>query len=135
MGFEPTTFCMASRRSSQLSYSRTAAKYTDAGDGRRTAPDSAIAPTQASPARQLERWPSVDRTTAPSGASSGDHRRRLNAPTHRMMKSRVCGRARRTDRLFRTGRNRFGNRTNRLHAVADRQDIEIPNPRLNRGRE
>jgi hypothetical protein len=23
MGFEPTTFCMASRRSSQLSYSRT----------------------------------------------------------------------------------------------------------------
>jgi hypothetical protein len=27
MGFEPTTFCMASRRSSQLSYSRAAAKY------------------------------------------------------------------------------------------------------------
>jgi hypothetical protein len=25
MGFEPTTFCMASRRSSQLSYSRTLA--------------------------------------------------------------------------------------------------------------
>jgi hypothetical protein len=25
MGFEPTTFCMASRRSSQLSYSRTGA--------------------------------------------------------------------------------------------------------------
>ena len=25
MGFEPTTFCMASRRSSQLSYSRTRA--------------------------------------------------------------------------------------------------------------
>ena len=25
MGFEPTTFCMASRRSSQLSYSRTVA--------------------------------------------------------------------------------------------------------------
>ena len=25
MGFEPTTFCMASRRSSQLSYSRTMA--------------------------------------------------------------------------------------------------------------
>src|SRR4051794_22405877 len=27
MGFEPTTFCMASRRSSQLSYSRAAKKY------------------------------------------------------------------------------------------------------------
>jgi hypothetical protein len=26
MGFEPTTFCMASRRSSQLSYSRTEAE-------------------------------------------------------------------------------------------------------------
>ena len=28
MGLEPTTFCMASRRSSQLSYSRTAAQYS-----------------------------------------------------------------------------------------------------------
>jgi hypothetical protein len=28
MGFEPTTFCMASRRSSQLSYSRAAAHFT-----------------------------------------------------------------------------------------------------------
>jgi hypothetical protein len=27
MGFEPTTFCMASRRSSQLSYSRARRKY------------------------------------------------------------------------------------------------------------
>jgi hypothetical protein len=34
MGFEPTTFCMASRRSSQLSYSRSAAaKYSPAVDG------------------------------------------------------------------------------------------------------
>jgi hypothetical protein len=34
MGFEPTTFCMASRRSSQLSYSRTRAQYSrgPAGD-------------------------------------------------------------------------------------------------------
>jgi hypothetical protein len=31
MGFEPTTFCMASRRSSQLSYSRTGADYRRAG--------------------------------------------------------------------------------------------------------
>jgi hypothetical protein len=28
MGFEPTTFCMASRRSSQLSYIRAEAKYS-----------------------------------------------------------------------------------------------------------
>ncbi len=28
MGFEPTTFCMASRRSSQLSYSRKGAEYS-----------------------------------------------------------------------------------------------------------
>lgn len=28
MGFEPTTFCMASRRSSQLSYIRGTAKYS-----------------------------------------------------------------------------------------------------------
>ena len=28
MGFEPTTFCMASRRSSQLSYIRAVAKYS-----------------------------------------------------------------------------------------------------------
>jgi hypothetical protein len=28
MGFEPTTFCMASRRSSQLSYSRVAVEYS-----------------------------------------------------------------------------------------------------------
>jgi hypothetical protein len=28
MGFEPTTFCMASRRSSQLSYSRAAIEYS-----------------------------------------------------------------------------------------------------------
>ena len=28
MGLEPTTFCMASRRSSQLSYIRAAAKYS-----------------------------------------------------------------------------------------------------------
>jgi hypothetical protein len=28
MGFEPTTFCMASRRSSQLSYIRMGAKYS-----------------------------------------------------------------------------------------------------------
>src|SRR5205814_6281444 len=28
MGFEPTTFCMASRRSSQLSYIRAGAKYS-----------------------------------------------------------------------------------------------------------
>jgi hypothetical protein len=28
MGFEPTTFCMASRRSSQLSYSRTSGEYS-----------------------------------------------------------------------------------------------------------
>ncbi len=27
MGFEPTTFCMASRRSSQLSYSRAREQY------------------------------------------------------------------------------------------------------------
>ena len=30
MGFEPTTFCMASRRSSQLSYSRKVAEYRGA---------------------------------------------------------------------------------------------------------
>jgi hypothetical protein len=28
MGFEPTTFCMASRRSSQLSYIREGEKYS-----------------------------------------------------------------------------------------------------------
>ncbi len=28
MGFEPTTFCMASRRSSQLSYSRANGEYS-----------------------------------------------------------------------------------------------------------
>jgi hypothetical protein len=28
MGLEPTTFCMASRRSSQLSYIRTRAEYS-----------------------------------------------------------------------------------------------------------
>jgi hypothetical protein len=28
MGFEPTTFCMASRRSSQLSYIRTRGQYS-----------------------------------------------------------------------------------------------------------
>ena len=28
MGFEPTTFCMASRRSSQLSYIRVEGKYS-----------------------------------------------------------------------------------------------------------
>ena len=39
MGFEPTTFCMASRRSSQLSYSRTVAHYRCAGAARlRAAP-------------------------------------------------------------------------------------------------
>jgi hypothetical protein len=38
MGFEPTTFCMASRRSSQLSYSRTRAQYS-----RGPAPDFAPA--------------------------------------------------------------------------------------------
>ena len=31
MGFEPTTFCMASRRSSQLSYSRKIAEYIPVG--------------------------------------------------------------------------------------------------------
>ncbi len=30
MGLEPTTFCMASRRSSQLSYIRAGAKYSHA---------------------------------------------------------------------------------------------------------
>jgi hypothetical protein len=30
MGFEPTTFCMASRRSSQLSYSRRGREYSRA---------------------------------------------------------------------------------------------------------
>lgn len=30
MGFEPTTFCMASRRSSQLSYIRESAQYSHA---------------------------------------------------------------------------------------------------------
>jgi hypothetical protein len=30
MGFEPTTFCMASRRSSQLSYIRTPTQYSPA---------------------------------------------------------------------------------------------------------
>ena len=30
-GLEPSTFCMASRRSSQLSYSRESAEYTRAG--------------------------------------------------------------------------------------------------------
>jgi hypothetical protein len=30
MGLEPTTFCMASRRSSQLSYIRVAAQYSHA---------------------------------------------------------------------------------------------------------
>jgi hypothetical protein len=30
MGLEPTTFCMASRRSSQLSYIRAGAKYSPA---------------------------------------------------------------------------------------------------------
>jgi 3'-phosphoadenosine 5'-phosphosulfate (PAPS) 3'-phosphatase len=29
MGLEPTTFCMASRRSSQLSYIRVARQYSD----------------------------------------------------------------------------------------------------------
>ena len=32
MGFEPTTFCMASRRSSQLSYSRTEASLASVDD-------------------------------------------------------------------------------------------------------
>ena len=31
-GFEPSTFCMASRRSSQLSYIRTSAKYSPVGE-------------------------------------------------------------------------------------------------------
>ena len=31
MGLEPTTFCMASRRSSQLSYSRIEGQFTGAG--------------------------------------------------------------------------------------------------------
>ena len=35
MGFEPTTFCMASRRSSQLSYSRASEKYRRAPQARR----------------------------------------------------------------------------------------------------
>jgi hypothetical protein len=30
MGFEPTTFCMASRRSSQLSYIRKSTQYSQA---------------------------------------------------------------------------------------------------------
>ncbi len=34
MGFEPTTFCMASRRSSQLSYSRASGEYSQAAMGR-----------------------------------------------------------------------------------------------------
>src|SRR5680860_673487 len=42
MGLEPTTFCMASRRSSQLSYSRAGAEYTGTvqrlGAGRRAGP-------------------------------------------------------------------------------------------------
>ena len=38
MGFEPTTFCMASRRSSQLSYSRAAPEYSP-GSRARQAPD------------------------------------------------------------------------------------------------
>ena len=33
MGFEPTTFCMASRRSSQLSYSRNDGEYSRATRG------------------------------------------------------------------------------------------------------
>ena len=31
MGFEPTTFCMASRRSSQLSYSRAESEFSVGG--------------------------------------------------------------------------------------------------------
>ena len=34
-GFEPSTFCMASRRSSQLSYSRIWGQFTGAGPIRR----------------------------------------------------------------------------------------------------
>ena len=33
MGFEPTTFCMASRRSSQLSYSRASGEYSQGRSG------------------------------------------------------------------------------------------------------
>jgi hypothetical protein len=37
-GLEPSTFCMASRRSSQLSYSRAVAEYNPAIVGRPTGP-------------------------------------------------------------------------------------------------
>jgi hypothetical protein len=46
MGLEPTTFCMASRRSSQLSYIRVGAQYSLAfsgGCGSRAKPGSAAA--------------------------------------------------------------------------------------------
>jgi hypothetical protein len=41
MGFEPTTFCMASRRSSQLSYSRKPSDYSPALGSRPPGPRAA----------------------------------------------------------------------------------------------
>ena len=64
MGFEPTTFCMASRRSSQLSYIRADEKYSRGSRGRiqrfvhepcppaRCAPDGRRCTSPSDPARE-----------------------------------------------------------------------------------
>ncbi len=42
MGLEPTTFCMASRRSSQLSYIRVGGQYSGAPTGRNRSGHSSV---------------------------------------------------------------------------------------------
>ena len=65
MGFEPTTFCMASRRSSQLSYSRANGQYSRVPgslpsrertrDGRPPDPRGAVGLDRAKPAGDQKR--------------------------------------------------------------------------------
>jgi hypothetical protein len=83
-GLEPSTFCMASRRSSQLSYSRTRGEYSPAGgDGRRAGTprrhggSGARAATLRTPHGAVAEW-------LRSGLQSRSHRfdsgRRLSPP-------------------------------------------------------
>jgi hypothetical protein len=76
MGFEPTTFCMASRRSSQLSYSRSGVVILapDRGTRRRARPTTTAAHSTTSPwaswTRRTWRNPVGPRVGRPDGVGS-----------------------------------------------------------------
>jgi hypothetical protein len=75
MGFEPTTFCMASRRSSQLSYSRACGDSSFLVRFQPSAPDRSIASAPARggrglPSRLLIGQAYTDRREPQRGAES-----------------------------------------------------------------